>query len=112
LTEATFHVLLALSEGEKHGYGIMVEVATQTQGMVNLGPGTLYGCLKRLLEAKWISETEHAAGDQDVKSPVFEERRRYYRLSGEGADVLKAELERIQAITRLPNVQRILGGQS
>jgi DNA-binding PadR family transcriptional regulator len=112
LTESTFHILLALSGSEKHGYGIMVEVATQTNGSVSLGPGTLYGCLKRLLDAGWITEIDRSDFAADEREGTgFEGRRRYYRLTGQGADVLDAELRRIQAITQLPTVRRILGGQ-
>jgi DNA-binding PadR family transcriptional regulator len=58
LTPAVFHVLLALSDGERHGYAIMSDVAESTEGRVKMGPGTLYGTIKRLLESDLILESQ------------------------------------------------------
>src|SRR5215470_15382090 len=86
LTPAVFHVLLALVEGERHGYAIMQEVAESTQGQIKMGPGTLYGTIKRLLEARLIEES-----DRRPDPELDDERRRYYRLTGLGEQVVKAE---------------------
>ena len=76
LTPAMFHILLALADRERHGYHIMQEVEERTEGKVRLGPGTLYGSIKRMLAAGWIEETEERP-DRDLD----DERRRYYRLT-------------------------------
>ena len=93
LSPAVFHILLALSDGEMHGYAIMREVEQSTEGRVRMGPGTLYGGIKKLLQEHLIEETESRP---DPKRD--DERRRYYRLSGLGASVLNAELSRMRAI--------------
>ena len=77
LTPAVFHVLLALADGERHGYAIMQEVAENTGGRIKMGPGTLYGTIKRLLEARMIEES-----DERPDPDLDDERRRYYRLTG------------------------------
>ena len=79
LTPAVFHVLLALADGERHGYAIMQEVAENTGGQMKMGPGTLYGTIKRLLEARMIEES-----DERPDPDLDDERRRYYRLTGLG----------------------------
>lgn len=90
LTPAVFHILLALADGEKHGYAIMREVKEATEGATHLGPGTLYGSLDRMLKAKYIAESERRpTADED------DERRRYYRLSSFGRQVLQAEANRL-----------------
>src|SRR5438552_14457857 len=86
LTPAVFHVLLALAEGERHGYAIMQEVATATNGRIKIGPGTLYGTIKRLLKTKLVEES-----DERPDPTMDDERRRYYRLTALGQVVLKAE---------------------
>ncbi|HYW06507.1 MAG TPA: helix-turn-helix transcriptional regulator [Longimicrobium sp.] len=76
LPAPTLHILLALASEERHGYGIMREVEAQTDGALRLGPGTLYGALKRMLAAGWIVEAE------DRPDPrMNDERRRYYRIT-------------------------------
>jgi DNA-binding PadR family transcriptional regulator len=95
LTPAVFHILLALADGDKHGYAIMQEVSEVTDGAVRMGPGTLYGSLDRMLEARLIAEAPQtetaAAGPQ----------RRMYRLSSFGGEVLAAETARLaQAVKR------------
>jgi DNA-binding PadR family transcriptional regulator len=72
LTPAVFHILLALSDGERHGYAIMLEVAAHTNGSLQLGPGTLYGCLKRMLAARLVEES-----DERPDPELDDERRRY-----------------------------------
>jgi len=87
LTPAVFAILLALSEGERHGYGIMKQAALPAGGEIKLGPGTLYGTLDRLMRDALVEET----GFTD------DERRRYYRLTGLGTRVLAAETSRLSA---------------
>ncbi len=79
LTPAVFHILLALAQGERHGYGILKDVLEQTDGDVRLGPGTLYGTLQRLMEAGLVEEVPGIAPDADHDS-----RRRYYRITKTG----------------------------
>src|SRR6516162_2167747 len=96
LTPAMFHVLLALADGEKHGYAILKEVARRTEGKVRLSAGTLYGIIKRLNAEDWIVES--------TKRPVAgldDERRRYYRLTEEGR-----RLEELVAMARNKNLFR------
>ena len=93
LTPAVFHILLALADGEKHGYAIMQEVGSRTGGGMRMGPGTLYGSIQRMLKDGLIIEsqerTDHVHG---------EERRRYYRLTAFGQQVLQAEARRLVGI--------------
>lgn len=88
-------MLLALADGERHGYGIMLEVRTMTGGAVRLGPGTLYGAIKRL-EAGGVIE---ASGERPAPA-ADDERRRYYRLTGFGGEVLAAEVARLDGLVR------------
>lgn len=90
LTPAVFNILLALADGEKHGYAIMLEVEHNTNGEVNMGPGTLYGSIKRMLAAGLIAESGERPDPH-----MDDERRRYYRLSAIGQKALKAEAERL-----------------
>jgi DNA-binding PadR family transcriptional regulator len=87
LPVAQLHILLALADGEKHGYAIMSEVEVMTDGDVTMGPGTLYGTVKRMLNAGLVEETNERPDPE-----LDDERRRYYRLSGFGARVLDAEV--------------------
>lgn len=107
LTPAVFHILLALADGEKHGYLIMKEVDTISEGTVNMGPGTLYGSIKRMLKAELIEETYEQA-DLDMDN----QQRRYYQLSNFGERVLKAEAFRLEAVVRVARSKKILGGAS
>jgi len=93
LTPALFQVLLALSDGDKHGYAILKEVETQTGGDVRMGTGTLYGIIKRLLADGMIVESRHrpAASEDDA-------RRRYYRLTPYGRQTATAEAERMEKV--------------
>ena len=87
------HILLALSTGERHGYGIMKQVAADSQGKVKMGPGTLYGSVGRMLEAGLIEES-----DKRVDPEMDDERRIYYKITGEGQAALGAELERYRGV--------------
>jgi DNA-binding PadR family transcriptional regulator len=100
LTPAVLHVLLALAGGPLHGYAILKDVVRQTDGRLTLGPGTIYGTLQRLMEAGWVEESPRPARDVD-------ERRRYYRLTGDGRDALAAEVDRLSAIVRVARAARI-----
>jgi DNA-binding PadR family transcriptional regulator len=94
LAPATFDILLALAAGENHGYGIMKEVAARTNGTVQIGAGTLYGALKRLLASSVVEEIER--DDADDASG----RRRYYRLTRFGIEVARAESRRLEKTVR------------
>lgn len=105
LTPAVFYILLALAEGERHGYAIMREVAEQTGGKMRLGPGTLYGSIRRMLGDGIIEESEARPG------PLLDdERRRYYRLTPYGRRVAEAEAQRLQALTRAAEARGLLSG--
>jgi DNA-binding PadR family transcriptional regulator len=93
LGPATFHILLALAANDLHGYGILQEVARQSDGQYRLGPGTLYDNLKKLLQQNWIEET-------GPRSPGVDPRRRYYRLSSSGRAVFSAEVQRLEGVLR------------
>jgi DNA-binding PadR family transcriptional regulator len=90
-----FHIMLSLAGEEQHGYGIMQEVLQRTTGKVRLWPATLYGSIKRLIEAGLIKESSvrPAARFDDA-------RRRYYRLTPLGSRVLNAECERLQELVQ------------
>src|SRR5512146_402949 len=90
LTPPVFHILLALAHEEKHGYGIMQDVAQQTGGALQLGPGTLYGCLKRMVAAGLVEESE-----ERPDPALDDERRRYYRMTELGRRAARAEAQRL-----------------
>src|SRR6266700_4425456 len=96
-----FHILLALAGTEQHGYGIMQEVSERTGGKVHLWPATLYGTLKRLIEAELIEES-----DERPAPELDDARRRYYRLTRLGKRVLDAETERLEELVRIVQVKR------
>lgn len=89
LTPAVFYILLSLSLKERHGYEIMKQVEEDSKGKVKLGPGTLYGTIKRMLEEKLIFEIEDRPNGKND-----DERRRYYQLTDLGRQMLSVELER------------------
>lgn len=105
LTPAVFHILLALADGEKHGYAIMHEVATITNGAMKMGPGTLYGTIKRLLEMGLIRES-----DERPDPALDDERRRYYRLTPFGEQVAAAESQRLALLLQAATRKQLLGG--
>src|SRR5580658_7787870 len=86
-----FHIMLSLSGGEQHGYAIMQDVLNRTMGKVRLWPATLYGSIKRLIEAELIEESDTRPAPEDDDA-----RRRYYRLTSLGRGVLDAECDRLQ----------------
>ena len=96
LTPAVFHILLALSRGELHGYGIMKQVESDSQRRVPMGAGTLYGSLRRMLDAGLIRESE-----KRVDPGIDDERRIYYAISAEGRGALTTELARYEHLVDL-----------
>lgn len=96
LSEPVFHAMLALMEGPRHGYGIILQVEAWTEGRIRLKTGTLYTALGRLREAGWIEESEGPAEEAES-----DERRRYYRLTPEGRAVVRAEARRLESVVRL-----------
>jgi DNA-binding PadR family transcriptional regulator len=105
LTPAVFHILLALADGEKHGYAIMQEIEAHTLGTMRMGPGTLYGSIQRMLKDELIVEA------QTRVAPLHgEERRRYYRLTGFGQQVLQAEAHRLEYLVQLAQRKQVLPG--
>lgn len=103
LTPAVFHILLALSGGELHGYGIMKQVKEDAKGKVKMGAGTLYGSLKRMLEAKLVKESE-----KRIDPELDDERRVYYQITGSGKKALSEELERYNSIVSLAKKLELL----
>jgi DNA-binding PadR family transcriptional regulator len=95
LTPAVFHIMLALADGESHGYGLMLEVDQITKGRLRLGPGTLYRSIQRMLVDGLIVERKDAVDPEND-----DERRRYYRLTKLGLDVARAESRRLEALVR------------
>jgi len=107
MTPAMFNILLALADGEKHGYAIMLEVEANTQGVVKMGPGTLYGSIKRMLASGLIEECA-----ERPDPALDDERRRYYRLSGMGQRALRLEAERLERQVSVARFKHILDGTS
>ncbi len=103
LTPAGFHILLALADGEKHGYAVMQEVAKRSQGKVRLGPGTLYGSIKRMLSEGLIVES-----DERPDPEMDDERRCYYRLTEFGQRVAEAEAERLAGLVDAARAKMLL----
>ncbi len=106
LPSAAFQILLALAGEDLHGYGIMRQVAEQTNSRMRLGPGTLYSSIQTLLEAKVIEETD-AREDTNLGS----ERRRYYRLTAAGRKLARSEAERLADLLRVARSKKILRGE-
>jgi DNA-binding PadR family transcriptional regulator len=106
LSSPEFQILLALADGEKHGYAIMQEVHTRTEGRTRLGPGTLYGAIKRMLGNGLIEETEERPDPQ-----LDDQRRRYYRLTDAGRRVAVAEAERLAGLVRAAHEKQLLTGR-
>jgi DNA-binding PadR family transcriptional regulator len=103
LTPAMFHILLALADKERHGYHIMREVDERTSGNVKLGPGTLYGSIKRMMADGLIEEL-----DERPDPELDDERRRYYRLTDFGFRVATAEAQRLEQMVRSARAKKLL----
>jgi DNA-binding PadR family transcriptional regulator len=106
VNHSEFHILLALADGERHGYGIMQEVAEKSGGSVNLGPGTLYGAINRMLKSGLIEESAKrpAAKSDDVR------RRCYYRLTTTGRAVAREEAQRLASLVQVAAAKRLVPG--
>jgi len=95
LPPSVFHILLALGDGEQHGYAIMGRVEELTDGDVSMGPGTLYGSIKRMLADGLIEETE-----ERPDPALDDQRRRYYRVTADGVRARAVETARMQTLLR------------
>lgn len=102
LTPAVLHILLALSTKDRHGYGIMKQVVADSQGRINMGPGTLYGSLGRMVKAGLIRES-----DKKIDPDMDDERRIYYKITGLGQKSLAAELERYRDTVAVAKQKRL-----
>ena len=107
LPPATFHILLAVAEEDRHGYAIIQEVAMRTDGELKLSAGTLYRSIQRMLEQGLIMETrERPAPEED------DERRRYYRITALGTAVAKAEARRLTQLVRMARAKGFAPGRA
>jgi len=93
LSPASLHILLALAREDLHGYGIMQEVARQSEGSYKIGPGTLYDNLKKMINQGLVEEAS-------ARSSASDPRRRYYRLKAQGRSVLAQEVKRLESVLR------------
>jgi DNA-binding PadR family transcriptional regulator len=105
LTPVAFEILLALADGERHGYSILQEVEHRSGGAVSLHAGSLYRALARLLESELIEELDEAPGRTND-----DERRRYYQLTPRGVAVAKAEISRLEGQLTAARSRRLLRG--
>jgi DNA-binding PadR family transcriptional regulator len=103
VTPAEFYILLALVEEDRHGYAIMQQVEADSEGSVQIGPGTLYTAVKRLLDAGYIREVESR-----VDPRLDDARRKYYRLTASGRTAAASEAERLARLVRLARTRQII----
>ena len=103
LPVAHLHILMALATGDKHGYAIMQEVEVLTEGAVTMGPGTLYGAIKKMLMSGLVEES-----DERPDPELDDERRRYYRITGLGGRVLEAEVTRMEQLARTARARQVI----
>jgi len=103
LTPAVFHIMLALVDSEKHGYAIMQEVDAISHQQVKMGPGTLYGSIKRMIASGLIEET-----DERPDPDLDDQRRRYYRLTNLGIAVLNEEAKRLASLLEIARAKQVL----
>lgn len=103
LTTATYHVLLALADGDQHGYSVMREVARSSGDQVRLGPGTLYAAINRLRGEGLVEES-----DERPDPRLDDQRRRYYRLTDFGRRVARAESERLARLVDVARDKKLL----
>src|SRR5882672_10892154 len=107
LPEATFHILMAVADEDRHGYAIMQDVAARTNGELRLSAGTLYRSIQRMLEQGLLTETsERPAPELD------DERRRYYRIMPFGAATARAETQRMANLVRMARVEGLSPGRA
>lgn len=102
-TPAMFHILLAVADQERHGYGIMRDVAQRSQGTVRLSPGTLYRSIKLLLDTGLIAESGERPDPE-----LDDERRRYYRITEMGRHAAETEARRLERLVRMARDKRLL----
>ena len=110
LTPAMFHILLALADGERHGYSIMREVERASEGTFQMGPGTLYRSIKQMLALNLIEESE-----ERPDPTLDDERRRYYRITGVGRRAASLEAQRLAQLVSAARARRLLddwGGEA
>ena len=107
LTPAVFHILLALCDEDRHGYGIMQQILHDTGGRFRMGPGTLYGSIKRMLTANLITEADSRPQPEDD-----DERRRYYRLTPQGREVVSREAARLANAVRIARKRHVIRSRS
>lgn len=105
LTPAVLHILLALATRARHGYGIMKQVKTDSRGKVNMGPGTLYGSIGRMIKAGLIRES-----DKKLDPAMDDQRRIYYQLTVQGQEALAAELARYQDVVAVARQRQLSTG--
>jgi len=98
LTESTFFILLSLADEQKHGYSIMKDVSELSDGRIELGTGTLYGALKRMLEQDWIARVE-------MDKPQSGRPKKEYQLTPKGRSILQAEVRRVQSLAQVANLR-------
>jgi len=101
-----FHILLALADKDRHGYEIMREVEERSAGEVRVGPGTLYGSIKRMLNDELIAEL-----DERPDPELDDERRRYYRLTDLGRRVAIAEAKRLEKLVKSARSKKLLSAR-
>ncbi len=107
LPPATFHILMAVAEEDRHGYAIIQDVAQRTEGEIKLSAGTLYRSIQRMLEQGLLLET------QERPAPEFDdERRRYYRITDLGAAVARAEARRLTQLVKLARARGFAPGRA
>ena len=104
LTPAVLHILLSLADQDRHGLGVMSEVEARTDGKVKLGPGTLYGTIKRMVSSGLIVESDERPDPDDDDT-----RRRYYTMTPLGRRVLRMEAERLQQVVSAARDKKVLG---
>ena len=105
LNPAVLHILLALSVTERHGYGIMKQVESDSNGKVNMGPGTLYGSIGRMIDAGLLRES-----DKKVDPDLDDQRRVYYEITGLGKKSLAAELQRYREVVAVAKRKKLSSG--
>jgi DNA-binding PadR family transcriptional regulator len=103
LPPAEFHVLLALVDGAKHGHGVKLDVRDRTEGGIHMGPGTLYGAIKRLVRRGWIEEVTASIDN------VEDERLRYYAATTEGLDAARIEAHRMATLMGIVQTKKLFG---
>jgi DNA-binding PadR family transcriptional regulator len=103
LTPAVLHILLALADGDQHGYAIAQSVESLTGGAVRMGPGTLYGSIGRMVSSGLIEEAARGRGRSEE-----DERRRFYRMTTLGRRVLESELDRLARVVALARAKNVL----